>query len=84
MSAKKGAPKPKRAAFAYTSYLVSAGRFAVALCECNVKGYRPVSEYGPYDYESRADGIASRLNERIGVSEATARRIVNSTFGVPS
>ena len=66
--------------FAYTSYEVAHGSFGIALCERGVKGYQPVDDYGPYADEARAKGIAERLNERLGVSKASARTIVMSTM----
>jgi hypothetical protein len=65
---------------AYTVVITSCGRFALALCQRNVQGYRPVFDYGPYDDEKHAEGVAARLNARNGVSDRRARSIVRTTM----
>jgi len=66
--------------FAYTVVPTSRRKFALALCERNVQGYRPVYDYGPYDFADHAEGVASRLNARNGVSAQRARNIVRTTM----
>lgn len=75
-AAKKAAEKAK---YAYTSY-PDEGAWCIALIERDVKGYRPVPEYGPYDDEKKAEGVANRLNERIGVNEQEELEILATTL----
>lgn len=43
-------------------------------------GYRAVADYGPYEEESRAEGIADRLNERLGIDKKAQLEIVASSM----
>jgi hypothetical protein len=65
---------------AYTHAELQHGEWSVVLCEEGVQGYRPIPDYGPYKHEDRAEGIAGRLNARLGVSDTRAKDIVRSTM----
>lgn len=56
------------------------GGWGVAACVENEPGYHPVSDYGPYTEESRAQSIVNALNARLGISKELAHRIVCSTM----
>lgn len=66
--------------YAYTHTETAPNEWSVVLCEDGVAGYRLVPDYGPYDDEERAQGIAQRLNERLGMTEQRVRDVVRSSF----
>lgn len=56
------------------------GGWGVSICVQGEAGHRPVQDYsGPYTAE-RAEGIASRLNRRLGLDEGQARMIILTTM----
>ena len=56
------------------------GGWAVSICVQGENGHRPVQNYsGPYTVEV-AEGIASRLNRRLGLDEGQARMIILTTM----
>lgn len=56
------------------------GGWGVSICEEGVEGHRPVADYsGPYTIDI-AEGIAGRLNRRLGLDESTARLIIMTTM----
>lgn len=56
------------------------GGWGVSLCVQGENGHRPVADYaGPYTVET-AEGIAERLNRRLGLDESQVRLIVLSTM----
>lgn len=56
------------------------GGWGVSICEQGVEGHRPVQDYsGPYKVE-QAEGIATRLNLRLGLNEKQARLIIMTTM----
>lgn len=65
---------------AYTVVPLDQRRFAIGCCVRGEQGYHPVDDYGPYVDEARAQGVVDRLNARIRVSPAQAKRIVQSTM----
>jgi hypothetical protein len=67
----------KRVAYAVTTE--DGLEWGVGIVTENQAGYRPVDGYGPYD-EERAEGVAERLNLRIGVDKKTALKIVATSF----
>jgi hypothetical protein len=56
------------------------GGWGVAACREHENGYHPVGDYGPYEDETKAQGVVDRLNARAGVSSIRARKIVMSTM----
>lgn len=71
---------------AYVATDIGLGNFAdcqISICVENEPEHRPLSDYaGPYTME-KAEAIAKRLNERLGVSEAQARHVILSTMRKP-
>jgi hypothetical protein len=65
---------------AYVVVDVPGGGWGVGACKRGETGYHPVDDYGPYEDESRAQGIVDRLNARLGVSKTSAHTIVRSTM----
>lgn len=66
---------------AYVVVDVPGGAWGVGACKRGESGYHPVDDdYGPYEDESRAQGVVDRLNARLGVSKASAHTIVRSTM----
>jgi hypothetical protein len=56
------------------------GGWGVSICEQGVEGHHPVQDYsGPYTVE-QAEGIAGRLNERLGLEAREATLIIMSTM----
>jgi hypothetical protein len=72
------APKPLRVGgklMAYAEVTDDGRDWYIGCIVDGDQGYRPVSDYGPYD-EARARGVVERLNERIHVSPKLATEIV--------
>lgn len=67
----------KKVAYAATDV---EGGWGVSICVQGENGHRPVADYsGPYTVEE-AEGIADRLNKRLGLDEGEAKMIVLSTM----
>ncbi len=56
------------------------GKWVVGLCTEGKSGYSLVLDHGPYEKVEWAKTIVHSLNEKIGVSRETARRIVKTTM----
>lgn len=81
-SVNTGATVTKRVAYVAVNEFMDPDTYGISVCVEDESGHRPLSDYaGPYTRE-RAEGIAKRLNERLGVSAKVARRIVASTMRV--
>lgn len=71
-------PKPLKVGGKLTAYVAvtdDGQRWYIGVVVDGDVGYRPVSDYGPYD-EERAEGVAARLNARINVDPRTAAAII--------
>lgn len=76
--------KKKQCAYFHTEDLNYPNKWAVIICEKNVKGYRVVSDYGPYEVQNSAIEVAKRLNKRLGITEKQAMYIVGTTMPAPA
>jgi hypothetical protein len=53
----------------------------VVLVSKGVPGYRPIADYPPVVSKVQAEGVAGRLNQRLGVSKEEALLIAVTTMG---
>lgn len=65
----------------FATFGTTATEHVIVICEEGVSGYRPVNSYGPYGDEKHARAVAKNLNDRLGLSEKEAMRIVGTTMG---
>jgi hypothetical protein len=73
----------KTSCIAYTVIEMRIGKnvkFAIGCCKEDEYGYHPVEEYGPYDKEDHAQGVADRLNAGLMLGEKEVRQIIASTM----
>lgn len=71
----------RRVAYTVVSTGASNVAWGIVVCCEGEEGYHgPLSDYGPYEDEARACGIAERLNERLHLTKKEAAVIVASTM----